>query len=784
MPDAGLPNIGQGQSPRRREDARLLVGAGRYTGDMAPPRVAHAALVRSPHPHARLLGIDGTAASAMPGVLGVFTAADLAADGVRPMPCIDLIANRDGSPCAAPPYPVLAEGRVRFVGQPVALVVAETLDRARDAAEAVAVEYDPLPALVDPRAAIETGALRIWDEAPDNLCADWGLGDPTAVEEAFTGAAHRIELALTNNRVAPASLEPRGAVGSYDPGTGCFHLHSGCQGVHNLRDWMAEPILGVPPARLRVTCDDVGGGFGMKSVTYPEQVLVLWAARWLGRPVKWMSDRSEAFLSDSQAREQDVRAALALDGDGRILGLRVDILANMGGCLSGFAPAVPSRDGGPMICGVYDVPAVDLRVRCVFTNTVPVDAYRGAGRPEASYIVERLIDRAACATGMDPAELRRINMLGPDRFPHRTPTGLTYDSGRYAEILDRALAKAGRDGFLARRAASAAAGRLRGLGMAYYVERCGVGGTETARIRFEASGEAVLYVGTQTNGQGHETAFAQVLAGCLPVPFERIRVVQGDTHSISYGRGTGGSRSLQMCGPAILRAAEKIVEKGRTVAAAMLEAAVEDIAFEAGVFVVRGTDRRVAFDEMRARVFKASALPTEIEPGLDEQAIYTQEGYSFPNGCHIAEVEIDPETGIVSIPRYTAVDDFGVVLNPMLTEGQVHGSLAQGLGQALLEHVVYDMETGQPLAASFLDYAMPRAADFPLCDWETVEVPSPANPIGVKGCAEAGCVGGPPALVNAVLDALAPLGIYRIDMPLTPHRVWQAIREKTGATPD
>ncbi|MBT5413919.1 MAG: xanthine dehydrogenase family protein, partial [Rhodospirillaceae bacterium] len=665
MPESGLPNIGQGQSPRRREDARLLTGAGRYTGDVTPPRATHAALVRSPHPHAALRGLDPMTAMAMPGVLGVYAAADLAADGVRPMPCVDLISNRDGSPCAAPPYPVLAEGRVRFVGQPVALVVAESLDQARDAAEAVAVDYDPLPAIVDPRVAIGSAAPPIWDEAPGNLCADWGLGDPAVVEAAFAGAAHRIELSLTNNRVAPASLEPRGAVGIYDPGADSFHLHSGCQGVHNLRDWMAEPILGVPPSRLRVTCDDVGGGFGMKSVTYPEQALVLWAARRLGRPVKWASDRSEAFLSDSQAREQDVRAALALDGAGRILGLRVDIVANMGGCLSGFAPAVPSRDGGPMVCGVYDVPAVDLRVRCVFTNTVPVDAYRGAGRPEASYIIERLIDRAARETGMDPAELRRINMLAPDRFPHRTPTGLTYDSGRYAEILDRASAKADRGGFETRRATSAKARCLRGLGMAYYVERCGVGGTETARIRFEATGEVVLQVGTQTNGQGHETAFAQVLAGCLPVPFERIRVVQGDTRSISYGRGTGGSRSLQMCGPAILRAAEKIVEKGRAVAAAMLEAAVEDIAFEDGGFLVRGTDRRIAFDEMRARVFKASALPAEIEPGLDEQAVYVQEGYSFPNGCHIAEVEIDPETGTIAILRYTAVDDFGVVLNPM-----------------------------------------------------------------------------------------------------------------------
>ena len=780
MPDAGLPNIGQGQSPHRREDRRLLIGAGRYTGDLNPPRQAHAALLRSPHPHAEILRIEVAAAAAMPGVSGAFTAEDLAAGGVRPMPCVDLVLNRDGSPCAAPGYPVLAAGRVRFVGQPVALVVAETQFQARDAAEAVMVDYAPLPAIVDTRAALEAGAAAIWDEAPGNLCADWGLGDPASVEAAFAAAAHCVELSLVNNRVAPASLEPRGAVGAYDPGTEEFHLHSGCQGVHNLRDWLAEPILGVPASRLRVTCDDVGGGFGMKSVTYPEQVLVLWAARRLGCPVRWMSDRSEAFLSDSQSREQDVRASMALDGQGRILGLRVDIVANMGGCLSGFAPAVPSRDGGPMICGVYDVPAVDLRVRCVFTNTVPVDAYRGAGRPEASYIVERLIDRAARVIGMDPAELRRINMLTPDRFPHRTPTGLTYDSGRYAEILDRAMVKADRSGFSARRAASAAAGRLRGLGMAYYVERCGVGGTETARIRFEASGEAVLHVGTQTNGQGHETAFAQVLAGCLPVPFERIRVVQGDTRTISYGRGTGGSRSLQMCGPAILRASEKVMKKGKAVAAAMLEAAVEDIAFENGAFVVPGTDRQVTFDEMRARAFQPAALPPEIEPGLDEQAIYVQEDYSFPNGCHVAEVEIDPETGVVSILRYTAVDDFGVVLNPMLTEGQVHGSLAQGLGQALLEHVVFDAETGQPLAASFLDYAMPRADDFQACDWETVEVPSTANPIGVKGCAEAGCVGGPPALVNAVLDALAPLGIDSIDMPLTPHQVWRTIRDAAG----
>ena len=707
----------------------------------------------------------------------MFTAVDLDADGVRPMPCVDIVENRDGTACNAPGYPILARARVRFVGQPVAVVVAESATLARDAAERVTVDYEPLASVVDPRAAMATDAPQIWDEAPGNLCADWGLGDSDRVDAAFEAAAHVVRLSLLNNRVAPSSLEPRGALGAYDAGSGEFHLHSGCQGVHNVRDWIATPVLGVSPTRLRVTCDDVGGGFGMKSVIYPEQVLVLWAARRLGRPVKWIGERGEAFLSDAQSREQDNEASLALDAHGRILGLRVDIVANMGGCLSGFAPAVPSRDGGPMLCGVYDISAVDIRVRCVFTNTVPVDAYRGAGRPEAAYIIERLMARAARQLGMDAAVVRRRNMLAPERFPHATSTGLIYDSGRYAEVMQLGLERAEQATFAARQRDATTRGRLRGLGMAYYVERCGVGGTETARVRFEPTGEVVLYVGTQSNGQGHETAFAQVLAGCLPVRFDDIRVIQGDTRSVGYGRGTGGSRSLQMCGPAILRAAEKIIEKGRAIAAAMLESALDDIVYEAGDFAVGGTDRRVSFDAVRAQAFRPEGLPPAIEPTLDEQAVYVQEGYSFPNGCHVIEVEIDPETGAMTVERYTAVDDFGVVLNPLLAEGQVHGSIAQGLGQAVLEHVVFDPETAQPLTGSFLDYAMPRADDFPRCDWTSVEVPSPANPLGVKGCAEAGCVGAPAAVVEAVLDALAPLGVQDIDMPLSPHRVWQSIRD-------
>ena len=780
MPVRRLPNVGQGQALRRVEDRRLLTGAGRYTCDVSFVHEAYAALVRSPHAHARIRGLETTAAEAAPGVLGVFTASDLETDGVRPMPCVDVVENRDGTACNAPGYPVLARDRVRFVGQPVVLVVADSVALARDAAERVEVDYEPLPAVVDPRAAMAPGAPQLWGEAPGNLCADWGLGEPARVDAAFDKAVHIVRLSLVNNRVAPSSLEPRGALGAFDAGTGELHLHSGCQGVHNVRDWIAGPVLGVSPSELRVTCDDVGGGFGMKSVIYPEQVLVLWAARRLGRPVKWIGERDEAFISDAQSREQDNQASLALDANGHILGLRVDIVANMGGCLSGFAPAVPSRDGGPMLCGVYDIAAVDIRVRCVFTNTVPVDAYRGAGRPEASYIIERLMARAARELGMDQALLRRRNMLAPERFPHATPTGLTYDSGRYTEIMEVGLARAERETFEARRLAAATRGRLRGLGMSYYVERCGVGGTETARVRFESTGEVVLYVGTQSNGQGHETAFAQILAACLPVCFYDIRVVQGDTRSVGYGRGTGGSRSLQMCGPAILRAAEKIIEKGRTIAAVMLECALEDIVFEAGSFTVRGTDRQVSFDAVRAQAFRPDNLPPEIEPALDEQAVYVQEGYSFPNGCHVAEVEVDAETGVVTVLRYTAVDDFGVVLNPLLAEGQVHGSVAQGLGQALLESIVFDPDTAQPLTGSFLDYTIPRADNFPSCDWTTVEVPSPANPIGVKGCAEAGCVAAPAAVVDAVLDALAPLGVQDIDMPLTPHRVWRLIRDCRG----
>ena len=769
-------DFGAGQSPRRVEDGRFLRGMGRYAGDLELAREAHGCVLRSPHAHARLAAVDTRAAAAMPGVLAVLTGADVATDGLGDLPCMDPVVGRDGRPCFVPPSPLLTRDRVRHVGDRVAFVVAESLARARDAAERIAVDYEPLPAVADAVGALHAGTPQLWDAAPGNLCVDWAMGDEVAVAAAFARADHVTHVSLVNNRLVAASMEPRGAIGEYDPGTGRYTLHAGCQGVHNLQRWIAGPVLRVPPGDLRVLCPDVGGGFGMKAALHAELALVLWAARRIGRPVKWMSDRGEAFVSDAQARDQVSEAALALDARGRMLGMRVSTVANMGAYVSTFGPAVPTVDGSPMLPGVYRIPSAHVEVKCVFTNTVPVDAYRGAGRPEAAYVIERLVDAAAREIGMDPAELRRRNLIAADDFPHRTVTGHTYDSGDYARTLDAGLVGADRAGFEARRHEAAARSRLRGFGMAYYVERCGVGGSETARMRFDASGALTLLVGTQSNGQGHETAYAQIAAALLSIPFESVRVVQGDTDAIGYGRGTGGSRSLQICGPAIQLAAAKVVAKAKRIAGHMLEAAEADIDFADGRFTVRGTDRSVTFGAVAARALEPAALPPGIEPGLDEQAHYAQEGYTFPNGCHVAEVEIDPETGTVDLVRYSSVDDFGTVLNPMLTAGQVHGSLAQGIGQARLEGCVYDPESGQLLTGSFTEYCLPRADDLPNFECVTEGTPSPANPMGVKGCAEAGCVGAPPALVNAVVDALAAHGVRHIDMPLTPERVWAAIR--------
>jgi aerobic carbon-monoxide dehydrogenase large subunit len=748
-----------GESPRRTEDPRLLTGRGCFTDDLVLPRMAHAVVVRSLHAHANILSIDAKAARSSPGVLAVLTGADIRAAGLGFMPCISPQKDRDGRANIIPPYPLLQDERARFVGDCIAFVVAETRMQARDAAERVAIRYEPLPAVITASAALAVGAPTLWDEAPGNLCLDFEVGDKEEADRAFANAAHVTRLALRNNRVVVASMEPRGSVGEYDVGRDAYTLHVGCQGAHNMR-MHVETVL--KARNVRVLTRDVGGGFGMKTVPYPEYMLCLWAARLIGRPVKWIGDRGESFLSDAHARDQETEAALALDKDGRILAIRVETAANMGAYLSAFAPEVPTMPAALMHGGVYGIPVVHVRVRCAFTNTTPVEAYRGSGRPEAAYTVERLVDQAAREMTLTPAELRRRNVVPPHAFPYRTVTGLHYDSAEYDKALSEALRLSDWEGFARRRDDASRHGRLAGIGLAVYTEICGIGGSEHAKIKVDPSGAITIAVGTQSTGQGHETAWAQIAADLLHVPMTRIRVIQGDTDTISYGRGTGGSRSLQITGPAVQRACTRLVAKMRKIAAHMLESAEADIAFDAGRFVIAGTDRAAGWNEVVARAFQPGRLPPEIEPGLVEQAQYAQEAYTFPNGCHVAEVEIDRETGRLALTRYTAVDDFGRILNPMLVEGQVHGSLAQGLGQALLESVRYD-GSGQLLSGSFMDYALPRAADFPAPALRWLEVPSPANPLGTKGCAEAGCVGGPPAVMNAIADAL--LGARSVDMP-------------------
>ena len=765
---------GVGQSVRRVEDKRLITGHGRYADDVNLARQAYAHVLRSPHAHARIKKIDAKAALAAPGVLAVLTAADVEADGLGSLPCQAPVNNRDGSACAQPPHPLLATDKARYVGDAVAFIVAETPSQARDAAELVNVDYEVLKAAVDLSAALKPGAALVWDDVKGNLCADWHQGDKAKCDAAFAKAHHVTKIDIVNNRVVVASMEPRGMVGMYERGDDRFTLYTGSQGVHSVRGVMAGNIFNVSTNQMRVITTDVGGGFGMKAVPYREQALVLWAAKRLGRPVKWMGDRSDAFVSDTHGRDHVTHAELALDKDGKFLGLRVEGLANMGAYLSCWGPCIPTEPAGAMHAAVYSIQNVDITFKLVFTNTTPVEAYRGAGRPEAAYLVERVVDAAAAETGIAPDELRRRNFIPPSAFPHKTVTGLTYDSGNYEANMRDAMKAADWDGFEARRKEAAKRGKLRGIGMAYYIEICGTGGSEMAEVRFDAGGPVTVLVGTQSNGQGHETVYAQLVAEKLGVPFEDIRVVMGDTNAVSYGSGTGGSRSLQTCGPAVEAACEKVITKAKKIAAHMLEAAEADISFEDGTFRIAGTDKKASFEDVRKRAFQAGRLPVEVEPGLDETAVFKQVGFTFPNGCHICEVEIDPDTGRSEIVRYTLVDDFGKVMNPMLVAGQVHGGLAQGLGQALLEGAAYD-ESGQLLTGSFMDYTMPRAADMPNFDFRYNEVPSPTNPLGVKGCGEAGCVGGPPAVINAMCDALRPLGIKHIDMPTTPQRVWAAV---------
>jgi len=776
---------GIGARVLRKEDRRFLTGRGEFVADLAIPGALHGVLVRSPHAHARIRAIDAAGAT---GTVAVLSGADMATDGIGPMRSIWTIRSKDGRPMAEPPRWALARGRVRHVGEPVALVLAETRGAAIDAAERVAVDYEPLPAVIAARDALADGAPQVHPEAPGNVCFRWSRGDEQAVAKAFAGAAHRVVLDLVNQRIAGCAIEPRAAIGVPGADPDSLTLYSSTQVPHFTRRLVAEQ-LGLPELAIRVIAPDVGGGFGYKGKHYPEETIMAWAARRLRRPVAWVAGRTESFVSDNQARDHVTRCELALDAGGRFLALRVDTIANLGAYVSSVGAAIPSAIYTALLAGLYTTPAIYAEVTGVFTTTVATDAYRGAGRPEACFVLERLADEAARRLGLDRVEIRRRNLIPPEAMPYKTPIGPTYDCGDFPGILARALEVSDYAGFEARRKRAADRGLARGIGIACFIESSGVapsklagalgarvGLFESAEIRVDWTGAVQAALGTHSHGQGHETTFAQVLASRLGVRLSKVRIIEGDTASVPYGTGTFGSRSMAVGGSALDRASVKIIDKGRRIAAHRLEASEADVEFTAGHFAVKGTDRTLAFEDVARAANTAHDLPPGLEPGLQESAFYDPANFAFSNGAHVCEVEVDPETGIVRIAGYWAVDDIGTVINPTIVEGQLHGAVTQGLGQALWEACVYDA-AGQLLSASFLDYALPRADALPDFVSENDETqPCTHNPLGAKGCGEAGTIAAPVAVVNAVLDALRPLGVADIAMPLTPQRVWEAIR--------
>jgi carbon-monoxide dehydrogenase large subunit len=775
-----MAKFGLAQNVRRVEDPRLLTGRGRYTDDFAPPGLLHGVVVRSPHAAAHIVSIDTAEARAVPGVLAVYTSADLSVDGIGDLPCSVTLKNRDGSDQAKPPHPILARGRVRHVGDPVAFVVAETLQAARDGAEAVMPDYRTLPSVTDLARALEPGAPLVWDDVPGNQVFDWSIGDQEATDAQFARAAHVTRLTVVNNRIVVSSMEARAALAEYDAAAQRWTLHTNTQGGWLLKQQLGPLIFKTPDESFRVITPDVGGGFGMKIFVYAEHALTSYAARKLGRPVKWMSERSEAFLCDTQGRDNITLGEIAIDADGTFLALRTRNVANMGAYLSTYAPFIPTGAGTGVLASVYGFKAVYANVLGAFTNTVPVDAYRGAGRPESNYLVERLIDAAARELGADRAELRRRNMVTPDRMPHTTPVGKVYDSGDFRVVLDHALQTADWSGFEARRAEAAARGKRRGIGLAYYLEATGGAPTERAEIRFADDGFVDVFVGTQSTGQGHETAYVQLTADRLGVDGDRVRVHQGDTDTIPTGGGTGGARSLYSEGTAILATAATVIERGRKAASEALEASPVDIVFEEGRFSIVGTDRGMDIVSLALQQRERQRQGHDVTT-LDAAEVADIKAHTFPNGCHVAEVEVDPETGMVAVVRYRVTDDVGRAINPLIVRGQVHGGVAQGFGQAVLEHTAYDDASGQLLSGSFMDYALPRADDLPDIEVDLIEVPCGTNPLGVKGAGEAGAVGSPPAVVNAIVDALRPVGVTHIDMPATPERVWRALRTAQAA---
>jgi len=769
--------FGVGQSVKRTEDIRFVTGQGQYTDDLHFPNETFACFHRTSQSHARIKGIDVAEAKRAPGVIAVLTFADVEAFGANPMPLMAPVPSRDGSSTKTSPKPLLAKDKVTFTGEAIAMVVAETYAQAKDAAELVQVEYDTLDAS-GTLASAPNGA-QIWDGAANNLSFDWAEGDEAATKAAFAKAAHVISLDVVQNRVSAMPMETRNAIGIYDAAKDQHTLYVTSQGAGNIRGALAQAILNLPVEKVRVITKDVGGGFGMKGFLYPEQPLVMIASKQVGRPVRWSAERTESFLADDHGRDMATTGELAFDKDGKILAMRITGTSNMGGYLSVYAPFIPTLAGGRIFGGVYRVPTLFANVKGYFSNTAPVDAYRGAGRPEAAYLMERLMDAAAAKLGIDRTELRRRNLPSPSELPFGNWAGLQFDSGDYPRLLESGLKRANQAGFAARKADAAKRGKRRGFGYAYYVEITGAAGQEPAAIKFTDNGGVELYCGTQSNGQGHETSFAQLVAEKLGVPFEAITVKQGDTEWVNGG-GTGGSRSLNMSGGALMVSSDEVIKKGKAAAGQVLQAEGKEIGFTVvegiGKFAVSGTDRAITVGEL-AVTLKRDKLPG-FENGLDSEGMYNGEAPTFPNGCHVCEVEVDPDTGQVELISYHVLDDFGRVINPMLVAGQVHGGIVQGLGQALLENIVYDEKTGQLLTASFSDYAMPRASDMPDIDFAYEEIPCQTNALGAKGCGEAGTVGALPAVMSAVADAL---GVVHIDMPATPERVWRALRQKGAA---
>ncbi len=774
---------GIGAAVRRKEDLRFITGKGHYTDDISRPGETRAVFLRSPHAHAKIKRVDIKAAAAMPGVIAVLTGADLAADKIGNLICGWMIHSKDGSPMKMAPHPAIATGKVCCVGDQVAVVIAETLAEGKDAAEKIKVDYEVLPAVVD--VAKAQSAPAIHESAPKNTIYQWHLGDAKAVDAAFKGAKHVTRLDIVNNRLVPNAMEPRVAIAEYDAGTDNLTLWNTTQNPHVARLVISAFVGMAPEHKLRVIAPDVGGGFGSKIFIYPEEVVCLWAARRVGRPVKWTADRSESFLTDAHGRDHVTHAEMAFGEGGKITAIKVKTIANIGAYMSTFSSSVPTYLYATLLSGQYDIPAIYCEVDAVYTNTTPVDAYRGAGRPEATFVVERLVEVGAREQGMDPAELRRRNFI--KTFPHQTPVIMSYDAGDYGASLKKALDLADVKGFDKRKRESERAGKLRGLGYSNYIEACGiapsqavgslgcgVGLWESAEVRVNPTGSVEVLTGTHSHGQGHETTFAQIVAERLSIPIENVSVVHGDTDKVQFGMGTYGSRSGAVGMSAVVKALDKVEAKAKKVAAYMMEAAESDIVFKDGKFTVAGTDKSVAWGDVTLNAYIAHKFAgSQLEPGLKEGAFYDPTNFTFPAGCHICEVEIDPETGNTEIVGWTAVDDFGTVINPMIVEGQVHGGVAQGIGQALLESAIYNAE-GQLVTGSFMDYTMPRAENLPSLKVDTTVTKCPSNPLGIKGCGEAGAIAAPAAVVNAITDAI---GSEELSMPATPPTVWAAIRK-------